>query len=75
MPSSPYETAPRDEGVDYVRPLVETAAILGISLKVLKRMIAAGDGPTVTQLSERRIGIRDSHREAWLDARARETAA
>jgi hypothetical protein len=61
-------------GVDRVRPPRETADLLGISLPTFKRILASGDGPVVTQLSERRIGIRDSHRTAWLDSRARKAA-
>jgi predicted DNA-binding transcriptional regulator AlpA len=59
---------------DRVRSLRETAALLGVSIATLRRMIAAGDGPVVTQLSARRQGIRDSHREMWLDARAKSAA-
>jgi predicted DNA-binding transcriptional regulator AlpA len=57
-------------GRDRVRSLQETAALLGISIATLRRLIAAGEGPTVTRLSPRRLGIRDSHRETFLDARA-----
>jgi predicted site-specific integrase-resolvase len=56
-------------GVDYVRTIAETAKILGVSTLTLRRMIRDGSAPTVTQLSERRLGIRDSHRIAWLEAR------
>jgi predicted DNA-binding transcriptional regulator AlpA len=62
-------------GVDRVRSLQETAELLGIGIATLRRMIAAGTGPTVTRLSARRLGIRDSHREAFLDAHACKTAA
>jgi predicted DNA-binding transcriptional regulator AlpA len=57
-------------GGDRVRSLREVADLLGISHPTLRRMISAGTGPTVTRLSERRLGIRDSHRTAWLDSRA-----
>jgi predicted DNA-binding transcriptional regulator AlpA len=60
---------------DHVRSFQVTAELLGISVPTLRRMISAGTGPTVTRLSERRVGIRDSHRTAWLDARADKTAA
>jgi predicted DNA-binding transcriptional regulator AlpA len=62
-------------GSDRVRSLRETATLLGVSIATLRRMIAAGDGPVVTQLSTRRQGIRDSHREMWLDARAKSAAS
>lgn len=64
-------STPHIGDVDRVRTVRETADLLGISLPTLKRILAAGDGPVVTQLSERRLGIRDSHRMVWLDARAR----
>jgi predicted DNA-binding transcriptional regulator AlpA len=48
----------------------ETAAILGVSDHTLRRLIRRGDGPLVTRLSERKVGVRDSDREAWLTARA-----
>jgi hypothetical protein len=57
-------------GGDRVRSLAETAVLLGISIATLRRMISAGTGPTVTRLSPRRLGIRDSHRAAFLDANA-----
>jgi predicted DNA-binding transcriptional regulator AlpA len=62
-------------GGDRVRCLREVAELLGISLPTLRRMIVAGTGPIVTRLSPRRVGIRDSHRVAWLDAHASNTAA
>jgi hypothetical protein len=52
---------------DYVRSLAETAAILGLSLATLRRMIAMQQGPKVTRLSARRLGIRDSDREVFLN--------
>jgi predicted DNA-binding transcriptional regulator AlpA len=55
---------------DYVRSIRETAEILGIGVPSLRVLIRDGKGPQVTRLSARRIGIRDSHREAWLDSRA-----
>jgi len=53
---------------DCVRSVKETARILGIGEPSLRVMIREGRAPHVTRLSSRRIGIRDSHREAWLDA-------
>jgi predicted DNA-binding transcriptional regulator AlpA len=55
---------------DCVRTIKQTAEILGIGELSLRVMIREGKGPQVTRLSERRIGIRDSHRQAWLDSRA-----
>jgi hypothetical protein len=50
-------------GGDRVRSLAETAELLDISICTLRRMIAAGEGPIVTRLSPRRLGVRDSHRQ------------
>jgi predicted DNA-binding transcriptional regulator AlpA len=55
---------------DFVRTIKQTAEILGIGVPSLRAMIARGEGPQVTRLSARRIGIRDSARQTWLDAQA-----
>ena len=52
---SPYPLGLAD---DRVLTLSEFAKIAGISLVTLRRRIAAHDGPIVTKLSERRLGIR-----------------
>jgi predicted DNA-binding transcriptional regulator AlpA len=51
-----------------VRSFQETAEICGISLATLRRRIDAGKGPRVTSMSERRKGISDRDRDAWLEA-------
>lgn len=61
-------------GGDPVRSLPEFAALAGISLRTLRRLIDAGDGPVITRLSPRRLGIRVSHGDAWLDSRANKAA-
>jgi hypothetical protein len=43
----------------------------GFSTRTGHRLIAAGKGPQITQLSERRIGVRLDHHEQWLDSRIR----
>jgi excisionase family DNA binding protein len=45
--------------------LKRAAEVLGVSTRTLRRMIAAGSGPQVTQLSTRRLGIRQSHLNEW----------
>jgi len=64
---SPYPLGLSD---DRVLTLAEFSQIAGISLITLRRRIAAHDGPIITKLSERRIGIRVRHAREWLDARA-----
>jgi predicted DNA-binding transcriptional regulator AlpA len=56
---------------DQIRSLRETAAILGLSMRQLQRLIAMGIGPVVISLSERRVGISDADREAWVNSRRR----
>jgi len=55
---------------DQVLTLSQFAKLAGISSVTLRRRITAGDGPIVTRLSQRRIGIRLRHGRAWLDGRA-----
>ena len=55
---------------DCVLSLSQFASNSGISLVTLRRSIARGEGPTVTKLSTRRLGIRLRHAREWLDARA-----
>jgi predicted DNA-binding transcriptional regulator AlpA len=54
---------------DRVYSLAFIADLAGISLATLRRLIRAGDGPQLTRISERRVGIRGRHGTAWLDAR------
>jgi predicted DNA-binding transcriptional regulator AlpA len=41
----------------------------GFSPRTGRRIIDSGDGPKITKLSDRRIGIREDHYREWLDAR------
>jgi hypothetical protein len=70
--TSPDQVSPYPLGLadDRALTLSEFAKIAGISLVTLRRRIAAHDGPIVTKLSERRLGIHVRHARAWLDARA-----
>lgn len=47
----------------------DAAARLGMSSRTLERLIADGDGPTITRLSSRRRRIRLDHLRSWSDAR------
>ena len=55
---------------DRVLTLSQFASNAGISLVILRRSIARDEGPIVTKLSTRRLGIRVRHAREWLDARA-----
>jgi hypothetical protein len=56
-----------DGGPDRVRSLRETAELLNISVATLRRRIADG-AIKIVRLSPRRIGVRDSDREKFLQA-------
>jgi hypothetical protein len=66
-------SAPNDP--DRVISFVEWCKRVNISPATGRRLIASGKGPTITWLSERRMGIRERHHLEWLDARAKRTAA
>jgi predicted DNA-binding transcriptional regulator AlpA len=50
----------------------EAAEACGISVATLRRTVAAGKGPSVIRLSERRIGYRLRDLRIWLDSNAEE---
>jgi len=59
------------EDDDAVFSFDEWCALVSISRRQGRDLLASGDGPVVTQISPRRIGIsRVAHRE-WLKRRAR----
>jgi predicted DNA-binding transcriptional regulator AlpA len=55
--------------IDYVRNRRETAKILGVSVRTLRRMEARGDAPPRVRITERIIGFRDSAIDAFLEWR------
>jgi hypothetical protein len=50
----------------------EWCAINGFSERTGRRILASGTGPTVLQLTSKRIGIRRRDNAVWQDARARQ---
>jgi hypothetical protein len=56
---------------DVVEALSVVAAKLGISLSTLRRLLAAGQGPDVVQLSDRRQGITRRGRREFIASRTR----
>ena len=60
---------------DRVYSLSDFADFAGVSLATLRRLIQTGEGPTITTLSARRVGVRGRHGSAWLDSRATPVAA
>lgn len=55
---------------DQIMSIRQFAALAGISVATLRRRIAFGDGPVITRLSERRLGVRLRHGREWLDMRS-----
>jgi predicted DNA-binding transcriptional regulator AlpA len=53
----------------------EAAKYCGVSQPTFNRLVAAGDAPKRTRLSQGRWGYRKSHCNAWLDARTEKTEA
>ena len=56
---------------DRVLTFAEWCALNGIGKRTGRRIIRSGNGPVVTQLSERRIGITVGNNRRWQEARAR----
>jgi hypothetical protein len=59
------------EDDDAVLSFKEWCALNGHSERQGRRMLTSGHGPTVTQLSDRRIGISRRNNREWQAARAR----
>lgn len=57
--------------LDRVLPVRQAAEIIGLSVPTFRRVIAAGKGPPLIQLSPRRQGIRESHLTKWINERVR----
>jgi hypothetical protein len=49
----------------------EWCALSRISERTGRRILASGNGPTVTQLSDRRIGISIANNRRWQESRER----
>jgi predicted DNA-binding transcriptional regulator AlpA len=45
-----------------------------ISLRLLERLIASGEGPPIIQLGARRVGIDEDDNDAWLRSRRRQVS-
>ena len=60
---------------DQVLTFAEWCKLNGISKRTGGRIIRSGNGPVVTQLSDRRIGITVGNNRRWQEARARSSGA
>jgi hypothetical protein len=61
--------------LDRVTPLSDWFRRIGLPARSGRRLIASGQGPTITALTERRDGVRERDHIAWLEARRSNTAA
>jgi hypothetical protein len=59
------------EDDDAVLTFDEWCALNGFSPRVGRRILKSGNGPTVTRLSDRRIGISRKNNRLWQAQRAR----
>lgn len=51
--------------------LTEVAERLGCSRRTIERAISIGEGPSLTQISQRRIGVAEPDLEQWIARRRR----
>jgi predicted DNA-binding transcriptional regulator AlpA len=56
---------------DKVLTFAQWCHLNGFSKTTGHRLVKAGEGPSILQLSPRRIGIRESDNRAWQASRAR----
>jgi hypothetical protein len=60
--------------LDRITPLSDWFRRVGLPTRSGRRLIASGDGPAITILTERRKGVRERDHLAWLEARRSNTA-
>jgi hypothetical protein len=54
-----------------VIPFKTWCELRGFSERTGRRLIESGDGPIITQLTDRLIGVREDHDLQWLETRVR----
>jgi hypothetical protein len=59
------------ESDDQVLTIRQWAALAGFSVRTARRELAGKDGPKVTRLSARRIGISRGNHRLWLASRTK----
>jgi hypothetical protein len=69
--AAPPAPVPPVEHRDRVLTLQQWCEINAFSLATGRRILNSGNGPSVLQLSPRRIGIKESANAAWQASRAR----
>jgi len=55
--------------LDRVTPLSDWFRRVGLPSRTGRRLIASGAGPVITELTERRKGVRERDHLKWLEAR------
>jgi len=61
--------------LDRVTPLADWFRRVGLPSRSGRRLIASGEGPVITELTERRKGVRERDHIAWLEARRTKNTA
>jgi hypothetical protein len=56
---------------DQVETIDEFSKSVGLHPVTVRRLIKRGEGPTITWMSARRMGVRVRHKREWLDSRTR----
>jgi hypothetical protein len=66
----------RDRVLDNQRVMTkrQCAEVNGISIWTLERLIKAGKGPVITEISDRRVGVTIGNNRRWQQSRERTTA-
>jgi len=62
-------TSDNQPDLDRVTPLAEWFRRVGLPARSGRRLIASGEGPVITDLTERRKGVRERDHLAWLETR------
>lgn len=57
------------ETARHVVPFQAAAREVGLSPTTLRRMCREGSGPTLLQISARRLGVRRGDLDAWVESR------
>jgi hypothetical protein len=65
---------PQELDPDRVIPFLAWCKRIGVSAATARRLVRRGQGPRITKLSDRRVGVRERDHVAWLDARGESAA-
>jgi hypothetical protein len=63
------EGTAKEFSLDFVHSWLAWCEMAGVSEATGRRLRMNGNGPVITRLSARRIGVRHRHHLAWLNAR------